>query len=75
MEYRPYIFTHEEIDNFFQAAYSLKLKPHSIAPRRHIIMPVLLSIQVTSYNRATVNLLHHDTVKSLNYLTVTSYNH
>lgn len=39
--YTPYIFTHQEIRNFFLQADSLKIKAHSTAPRRHIIMPVL----------------------------------
>lgn len=37
----PYIFTHEEIEAFFQAADSLTHKTFSLAPRRHLIMPVL----------------------------------
>ena len=37
----PYIFTHEEIRRFFAAADAMKLARHSIAPRRHLVMPVL----------------------------------
>lgn len=37
----PYIFTHEEIRAFFAAADAMKRSPKSIAPRRHLIMPVL----------------------------------
>ncbi len=37
----PYIFSHEEIQAFFHAADSLACKPHSVAPRRHLVMPVL----------------------------------
>lgn len=37
----PYIFTHEEIRAFFTAADAMKRSSRSIAPRRHLIMPVL----------------------------------
>jgi len=37
----PYIFTHAEIARFFKQANAMKQKPKSIAPRRHIIMPVI----------------------------------
>lgn len=37
----PYIFTHKEIDAFFKIVDSMNLSAHSIAPRRHQIMPVL----------------------------------
>jgi len=37
----PYIFTHDELNRFFKAVDSLTLKAKSIAPRRHLIMPVL----------------------------------
>ena len=37
----PHIFTHEEISRFFIAADSLEHNAKSIAPRRHLIMPVL----------------------------------
>lgn len=39
--YTPYIFTHDEISRFFTAIDRLKLKPHSVAPRKHIVMPML----------------------------------
>jgi len=39
--FTPYIFTHTEISKFFTAADSLEYKAKSIAPRRHLIMPVL----------------------------------
>lgn len=42
--YVPYIFTHEEIQAFFQAADSMTRLRYSIAPRRHLIMPVLFRI-------------------------------
>lgn len=37
----PYIFTHQQIRDFFTAVDSLKLSAHSVALRRHLIMPVL----------------------------------
>ena len=37
----PYIFTHDEVARFFAAADSLEYNAKSIAPRRHLIMPVL----------------------------------
>ena len=37
----PYIFTHDEIARFFVQVDALRLNPHSVAPRRHLIMPVL----------------------------------
>lgn len=37
----PYIFPHKEIRDFFTAADAMTCLPHSIAPRRHLIMPVL----------------------------------
>lgn len=37
----PYIFTHEEIRAFFAVADAMTCLPHSVAPRRHLIMPVL----------------------------------
>lgn len=37
----PYIFTHEEIHSFFAAADALTRKTYSVAPRRHLVMPVL----------------------------------
>ncbi len=37
----PYIFTHDEIHAFFAAADAMTRLPHSVAPRRHLIMPVL----------------------------------
>lgn len=40
----PYIFTHQEIKAFFKATDSMKLLAHSIAPRRHQIMPILFRI-------------------------------
>ena len=39
--FMPYIFTHDEIQAFFRVADSMRFLPHSIAPRRHLIMPVL----------------------------------
>ena len=39
--YVPYIFSHEEIQAFFQAADSMTRLRYSVAPRRHLIMPVL----------------------------------
>ena len=40
----PYIFTHEEIRAFFNAADSMTKRARSIAPRRHKIMPVLFRL-------------------------------
>jgi len=37
----PYIFSHDEIRRFFTAADSMTLAQYSIAPRRHLIMPVI----------------------------------
>lgn len=37
----PYIFSHEEIHTFFEAVDAMICLPHSTAPRRHLIMPVL----------------------------------
>ena len=37
----PYIFTHQEIKNFFEAADAMQRPAHSVSPRRHLIMPVL----------------------------------
>ena len=37
----PYIFSHEEIRAFFEAADAMTCPPKSGAPRRHLIMPVL----------------------------------
>lgn len=37
----PYIFSHEEIRAFFKAVDAMTRLPHSVAPRRHLIMPVL----------------------------------
>jgi integrase len=42
--FTPYIFTHEEIRRFFIATDTMKLSAHSIAPRRHLIMPVLFRV-------------------------------
>ncbi len=39
--YVPYIFSHKEVRAFFKAADAMTKSPHSIAPRRHLIMPVL----------------------------------
>lgn len=39
--YTPYIFTHDEIRRFFNAADSLEYQRHSSAPRKHIVMPLL----------------------------------
>ena len=39
--FTPYIFTHQEINDFFKAADSMQKSHHSLAPRRHLIMPVL----------------------------------
>lgn len=40
----PYIFSHDEIQEFFRAADSMEFSPRSIAPRRHLIMPVLFRL-------------------------------
>jgi len=40
----PYIFTHDEIGQFFKATDAMKLSAHSVAPRRHLVMPVLFRI-------------------------------
>lgn len=37
----PYIFTHEEIRAFFMAADAMTYSSKSVAPRRHLIMPLL----------------------------------
>ncbi len=37
----PYIFSHKEIQAFFEAVDAMICLPHSIAPGRHLIMPVL----------------------------------
>lgn len=42
--YTPYIFTHMETAKFFASIDTLKLKKHSAAPQRHLIMPVLFRI-------------------------------
>ena len=42
--YVPYIFSHEEIQAFFQAADSMTRLRYSMAPRRHLIMPVLFRV-------------------------------
>lgn len=42
--FAPYIFSHEEIHSFFEAADSMVFRKYSNAPRRHIIMPVLFRI-------------------------------
>ena len=40
----PYIFTHTEIKKFFTEADKLKHNLRSIAPRRHLVMPVIFRI-------------------------------
>jgi len=40
--YIPYIFTHEEIKKFFEAADAMPVR--SISPRRHLVMPVMFRI-------------------------------
>lgn len=42
--YTPYIFTHDEIERFFNAIDALKRKEHSVAPRRHIVMPMIFRL-------------------------------
>lgn len=39
--FAPFIFSHEEIRAFFNIADAMTRPPHSTAPRRHLIMPVL----------------------------------
>lgn len=42
--FTPYIFSHSEINRFFEAADKLKNNLRSCAPRRHLIMPVVFRI-------------------------------
>ncbi len=44
ISFTPYIFTHEEISRFFDAANAMTLSPHSISPQRHIVMPVIFKL-------------------------------
>lgn len=61
--YIPYIFTHEEIARFFVVADEMKLSAHSVAPRRHLIMPVLFRILYCCGLRVSeVTELHGDDV-------------
>lgn len=43
-KYVPYIFSRKEIRAFFKAADAMTRSLHSVAPRRHLIMPVLFRI-------------------------------
>jgi len=40
----PYIFTHEEINRFFNAVDSMQPFENTSAPRRHLVMPVLFRL-------------------------------
>lgn len=42
--FTPYIFSHGEISKFFDVADSMTFLPHSISPRRHIIMPIIFRL-------------------------------
>lgn len=51
--YTPYIFTHDEIRSFFVATDSLKRQKNTMAPRRHIVMPMLFRLLYCCGLRAT----------------------
>jgi len=40
--FTPYIFTHDEIQRFFEAANSAKREKFSTSPRYHLIMPLIM---------------------------------
>lgn len=42
--FTPYIFTHQQITDFFAAADVMQRPAHSGSPRRHLIMPVLFRL-------------------------------
>lgn len=68
----PYIFSHEEIRAFFEAADSLTCLPHSTAPRRHLIMPVLFRMLYCCGLRVSeaTNLLAEDVDLKYGVLTI-----
>lgn len=49
----PYIFSHEQIHSFFDAADAMTYHKYSMAPRRHLIMPVLFRMLYCCGLRAT----------------------
>ena len=62
----PYIFTHNEIHNFFKMADDMKYLPCSASPRRHIIMPVILKLLYCCGLRVTEALCLHGEDVDLN---------
>lgn len=68
----PYIFTHEEIQAFFAAADTMKRSAKSIAPRRHLIMPVLFRMLYCCGLRVSeaTNLLAEDVDLDKGVLTI-----
>ncbi len=68
----PYIFSHEEIRAFFEAADAMTRLPKSVAPRRHLIMPVLFRILYCCGLRVSeaINLLADDVDLEQGILTI-----
>lgn len=68
----PYIFSHREIRDFFAAADAMTCLPHSIAPRRHLIMPVLFRMLYCCGLRVSeaANLLADDVDLARGVLTI-----
>lgn len=68
----PYIFPHAEIRAFFEAADAMTRLPHSIAPRRHLIMPVLFRMLYCCGLRVSeaTNLLADDVDLEYGVLTI-----
>lgn len=68
----PYIFSHREIQDFFAAADAMTCLPHSIAPRRHLIMPVLFRMLYCCGLRVSeaANLLADDVDLARGVLTI-----
>lgn len=42
--FAPYIFTHDEIRRFFEAADNTKMEKYSSSPRYHIVMPLIMRV-------------------------------
>jgi integrase len=42
ISFTPYIFTHDEIRRFFEAANDAKREKYSASPRYHIVMPIFM---------------------------------
>lgn len=68
----PYIFSHEEIQAFFEATDTMTRLPHSTAPRRHLIMPVLFRMLYCCGLRVSeaANLLAEDVDLEQGILTI-----